>query len=53
MSFGFGAADLKGVLKLSKWLWDNCFDKDGTAGNVAAVPCCDAGPAHFAFEMAN
>jgi len=38
MSFGFGAADLKGVLKLSKWLWDNCFDKDGTAGNVARRP---------------
>ncbi|KAK5651816.1 hypothetical protein OQA88_11684 [Cercophora sp. LCS_1] len=31
MSFGFGVADLKGVLKLSKWLWDNHFDKNNTA----------------------
>lgn len=32
MSFGYGVADLKGAIKLCSWMWENCFDKDGTAG---------------------
>jgi hypothetical protein len=32
MSFGFGAADFKGTVKLCNWMQENCFDKDGTAG---------------------
>ncbi|KAK1829942.1 hypothetical protein QBC39DRAFT_331997 [Podospora conica] len=31
MSFGFGAADLKGAIKFCNWMRENCIDKDGTA----------------------
>ena len=32
MSFGFAPSDILAGLQLTKWIYDNCFDKLNTSG---------------------